>query len=176
MTPPRCQKFYQRAFDLSGGYSMQPSFSNQFATNWLAPEAYQSVGDTKVQLFVPQTSGVMPLRQPIQSDCGQQEHEETTQAERQGIPMNSDGSFDRSTCADGIQLAERELASFIGAVTELFGPEQARLSAEDWLDEFESMHSPLRSAGRDWRSVTAAASALLASRLTVARGRSALAA
>jgi hypothetical protein len=41
--------------------------------------------------------------------------------------MNSDESFDNSPCADQMRLAERELASFVGAVTELFGPEQARL-------------------------------------------------
>ena len=37
--------------------------------------------------------------------------------------MNSDESFDNSICGDQIHLAERELASFIGAVTDLFGPE-----------------------------------------------------
>jgi len=89
--------------------------------------------------------------------------------------MNSDESFDTSTYADQVHLAERELASFIGAVTELFGPEEARLSAGDWLDESEVMDSPPRSASRDWRAVTVAASARLASRLTVARDRRALA-
>jgi hypothetical protein len=33
--------------------------------------------------------------------------------------MNSDESFDNSTYADQMYLAKRELASFIGAVTEL---------------------------------------------------------
>jgi hypothetical protein len=32
-------------------------------------------------------------------------------------------------------MAERGLSALIRAVTELFGPEQAKLSAEDWLDE-----------------------------------------
>jgi hypothetical protein len=32
---------------------------------------------------------------------------------------------------DQTRLAERELASFIGGVTELFGPEQARDSTEE---------------------------------------------
>lgn len=36
-----------------------------------------------------------------------------------------------------MHMAERELAAFISAATELFGPEQARLSAEDWLEESE---------------------------------------
>jgi hypothetical protein len=64
--------------------------------------------------------------------------------------------------------------SFIGAVTELFGPEEARLSAGDWLDESELMDCPPRATSRDWRAVTVAASARLASRLTVARDRRAL--
>jgi hypothetical protein len=90
--------------------------------------------------------------------------------------MNSNESISASTCADLINLAERELASFIGAVTELFGPEQALSSADDWLDESELMNSPPRSTNRDWRAVTIAASARLASRLTVARDHQALAA
>ena len=85
--------------------------------------------------------------------------------------MNSDESFDNSIYADQVHLAERELASFIGAVTELFGPGQARLSADDWLEESELMDSPPRSTSRDWRAVTVAASARLASRLIVARDR-----
>jgi hypothetical protein len=83
--------------------------------------------------------------------------------------MNSDEAFDNSTCAEQIHLAERELASFIGAVKELFGPEQALLSGDDWFDESDLMNSPFRSTSRDWRAVTVAASARLASRLTVAR-------
>src|SRR6266478_3455051 len=41
--------------------------------------------------------------------------------------------------ADLMVIAERELGAFIRAVTELFGPEQARLAAEDWVDELELM-------------------------------------
>jgi hypothetical protein len=89
--------------------------------------------------------------------------------------MNSDESFDNLIYADQTHLAERELASFIGAVTELFGPEQALLSADDWLDESELMDSPPRSTARDWRAVTVAASARLTYRVTVARDRRALA-
>jgi hypothetical protein len=89
--------------------------------------------------------------------------------------MNKDESFDNLTYAEQTHLAERELAAFIGAVRELFGPEQARLSAEDWLDESEVMDSPPRSTSRDWRAVTVAASARLANRITVARGRGRLA-
>jgi hypothetical protein len=79
--------------------------------------------------------------------------------------MNSDELYDDSICAEQMHLAERELAAFIGAVRESFGEEQALLSAEDWLDASQSMDHPRRSTTRDWRAVTVAASARLASRL-----------
>ena len=63
-------------------------------------------------------------------------------------------------------LAERELSSFISAVTELYGREEAMLSTNDWLDESELMDSPPRSEMRDWRAVTIAASARLANRVS----------
>jgi hypothetical protein len=50
---------------------------------------------------------------------------------------------------DQTHLAERELASFISGVTELFGPEQARDSTEEWLDEAELMDTPPRATARD---------------------------
>ena len=53
------------------------------------------------------------------------------------------------------------------AVTELFGPEQARVAADDWVDELELMDILPEPAGRDWRSVTIAAAARLAKRLNV---------
>jgi len=62
-------------------------------------------------------------------------------------------------------LAERELAAFISAVTKLFGPEQARTSTEDWLDEAELINGLARRNGEDWRSVTIAAPARLANRI-----------
>jgi|SRR5579872_299986 hypothetical protein len=62
-------------------------------------------------------------------------------------------------------MAERELSAFIGAVTELFGSEQARASAEDWLDESELTDCPPVSTERNWRAVTIAASSRLAARL-----------
>jgi hypothetical protein len=68
-------------------------------------------------------------------------------------------------------MAERELSAFISAVTELFGPKQAKYSTQVWLDESELMDSPPRSTSRDWRAVTVVASARLANRLTVAQHR-----
>ena len=66
-------------------------------------------------------------------------------------------------------LASREFFSFVAAVTELYGPEQATLSAKDWLEELELMPSLPSSAKRYWRAVTIAASARLASRLSEGR-------
>ena len=62
-------------------------------------------------------------------------------------------------------IAERELGAFIRAVTELFGPEQARFAAEYWVDELESMDALPGPTRSDWGSITVAASARLARRL-----------
>jgi hypothetical protein len=85
--------------------------------------------------------------------------------------MNKDESFDSLTYANQEHVAERELAAFIAAVKELFGSEQASLSTDDWLDESELMDCAPRSTSRDWRTVTVAASARLAKRVTGARDR-----
>ena len=69
------------------------------------------------------------------------------------------------TFARLMTLAERELGAFISAVTELFGSEQARLAAEDWLDELVSMETLPGLTSRDWRLITIAASARLANRV-----------
>jgi len=74
---------------------------------------------------------------------------------------NSDGP----TFAKLMTVAERELAAFMSAVTELFGSEQVRLAAEDWLDELGSMKTLPGLTSRDWRLITIAASVRLANRL-----------
>jgi len=81
-------------------------------------------------------------------------------------PMNTNMSFSDAVYDEETHLAERELSAFVHAVTELYGPEQARFSAEDWLDESKLMDSAPRSESRDWRAVTIAASARLANRLS----------
>ena len=65
-----------------------------------------------------------------------------------------------------MSMAERELGAFLSAVRDLYGPEQATISAEDWLDELESMDHVPGSATCEWRLITMAASARLARRLT----------
>ena len=79
--------------------------------------------------------------------------------------MNTKESFSDSICKKQTQMAEREFSAFISAVKELLGPEEARLSAVDWLDESELMDSQAGSTSRDWRAVTIAASARLANRV-----------
>jgi hypothetical protein len=82
--------------------------------------------------------------------------------------MSTEELFSDSAYTNEMHVAEGELSAFIRAVKELYGPEQATLSAEDWLDESELIDSAPRSTSRDWRAVTIAASARLADRLNAA--------
>jgi hypothetical protein len=79
--------------------------------------------------------------------------------------MDAKESFSNSICNEQMQMAERELAAFISAVKELHGPDQARLSAADWLDELELTDSQPGSTSLHLRAITIAASARLANRL-----------
>ena len=85
--------------------------------------------------------------------------------ERQSIPLHEWKTRHAPADADLMVIAERELGAFIRAVTELFGPEQARLAAEDWVNELELIDAVPGPTRRDWGSVTVAASAQLARRL-----------
>jgi hypothetical protein len=67
-------------------------------------------------------------------------------------------------CPDLVTMAERELSAFFTAITQLFGPKQAELSAEDWLKELIEIDS-LPASSREWRLITAKASTRLASRV-----------
>jgi hypothetical protein len=86
-------------------------------------------------------------------------------------PMNEHESFSDRICQKQTYLAERELSSFVAAVMKMHGPEQARLSAQDWLDEYDLIDSPPLSQESDWRAVTIAASARLAGRLNGTRNQ-----
>jgi hypothetical protein len=63
---------------------------------------------------------------------------------------------------DFLVLAEKELSAFITAVQKLFGAEQARQSALDWIEELELMDWPSGESIPDWRRATVVASARLA--------------
>jgi hypothetical protein len=67
-------------------------------------------------------------------------------------------------CADFITMSERELSAFLNTVKQLFGSEQAEISADDWLRELVEIDS-LPSTAREWRSITAKASTRLARRV-----------
>jgi hypothetical protein len=67
-------------------------------------------------------------------------------------------------CADLMTLAECELSAFFHTVTQLFGSEQAELSAEDWLQELIEINA-LPASTSEWRLITAKASIRLASRV-----------
>ncbi len=67
-------------------------------------------------------------------------------------------------CPDLMTMAERELSAFFTAVTQLFGAEQAELSAEDWLHALIEIEG-LPDSTHEWRLITAKASSRLPSRL-----------
>jgi hypothetical protein len=79
-------------------------------------------------------------------------------------------TFDKSPkipnrgCADLMAIAEQELSAFFGAVTELFGSEQAELSAEDWLNELIATET-LPDSTSEWRSISTRVSTRLATRV-----------
>jgi hypothetical protein len=83
---------------------------------------------------------------------------------RGSMPASQQPEETALSYADLLLLAERELAAFARAVRELFGPEQARLSTADWIDELESLNLPARPQALDFRRITTAASARLARR------------
>jgi hypothetical protein len=61
------------------------------------------------------------------------------------------------------RAAERELASFYGAVAEMYGPDRASEAALDWIELSKKIGKP--AAQPDWRRITIAASSHLASRI-----------
>ena len=73
---------------------------------------------------------------------------------------------DSSPCNALLIAAERELMALAGAVSELFGPDEARLSAEDWIRELKSNPGLPGPAERDRRRITVAALAQLGRRRT----------
>jgi len=85
--------------------------------------------------------------------------------EQQPIPFDQLNNGRSPADTEVIIIAEREVGAFIRAVTELSGPEQARLATEDWVDEVELMDALPGPTRREWGAVTVAASVQLASRV-----------
>jgi hypothetical protein len=67
--------------------------------------------------------------------------------------------------AECLTYAENDLAALYGAVSQLFGLEQAQLTMDDWLSEFEGMEWPEESSIPNWRRPTLAAVSRLAERI-----------
>lgn len=64
-----------------------------------------------------------------------------------------------------VEVAEKELAAFVAAVSELFGSEQSLQAAEDWMEELGRLDWPTGETIPDFRQVTIAAAARLARRV-----------
>jgi hypothetical protein len=67
-------------------------------------------------------------------------------------------------CSDLTPMAERELSACFNAITQLFGVEQAELSAEEWLHELIEIDG-LPASAREWRLITTKVLTRLASRV-----------
>jgi len=68
------------------------------------------------------------------------------------------------SCAEFLRMAQRELGAFFRAVSELFGPGEAEVSAEDWLREVEA-GGTLPVSAREWRQITVKVISQLADRV-----------
>ncbi len=64
-----------------------------------------------------------------------------------------------------IPVPKRELLDFIGTVVSILGPGAKSYLTEIWLDELAYMDCPPVPTSPDWRRVSLAASARIASRL-----------
>src|SRR3979411_1524328 len=81
--------------------------------------------------------------------------------DKRKISRNSETDRYIQLANDFLVLAEKELSAFIRAVQKLFGAEQARQSALDWIEELERMDWPSGDSIPDWRQATEVASARL---------------
>ena len=66
--------------------------------------------------------------------------------------------------AQHLASAERELSAFVTEVHQLFGPEQARYAADNWMGELEQTDGISETQAIDWRAVTVVAAARLVGR------------
>jgi hypothetical protein len=62
-------------------------------------------------------------------------------------------------------MAERELSALFNAISQMFGSEQAQLSAEDWMHELIEIDG-LPASTREWRLITTKVLTRLARRLS----------
>ena len=81
--------------------------------------------------------------------------------DEQEISRNAETDHWSQMAGSFLILAEREMSAFVSAVDELFGAEQARQSAVNWLEELELMDWPTGESIPNWRQVTLGASVRL---------------
>ena len=74
--------------------------------------------------------------------------------------MNRDCTF-----ASQMDMAQRELGAFLYAVLEAYGPEEANVAAQDWLDKLSVLDCVPEPTPGDWRLVTIAAAGRLSRRV-----------
>jgi hypothetical protein len=67
--------------------------------------------------------------------------------------------------AELMVTAETEFAAFYEAVFRRYGLKEAKKSAQDWIEELETMDWPADSALQNWHQVTIAAADCLAFRI-----------
>ena len=67
--------------------------------------------------------------------------------------------------ANLLLTADRELASFYGAIERKYGPEEARKAARDWIDKMGTMDWPVDGVLPNWRRVSVVAADCVASRV-----------
>ena len=79
--------------------------------------------------------------------------------------LNKNDTDCRGSIDDLVHMAERELAAFVGAVNELFGSEEARISTAEWIEELLAADRPIGPDITDWRRITIIASSRLANRV-----------
>jgi hypothetical protein len=118
----------------------------------------------------PTTSGICKKSRAVSAvravrDASGLRESRTAMHETQTRVIDELTNSDSPTFAGLMTMAERELAAFISAVTELFGSEQVRLAANDWLDELVLMEALPGLTNRDWRFITIAASVRLVNRV-----------
>lgn len=80
--------------------------------------------------------------------------------------LNGQRDLDRWVRENARTAMRAEFLAFTRAVTELFGPEQARQSAEDWFNELASKDCMPGPSMCEWQLVTVAAMARLTIRMT----------
>jgi hypothetical protein len=87
--------------------------------------------------------------------------------EQERILTDGQTANENPSCNNLTTMAERQFAAFTKAATDLFGPEHAKSSAEDWLTEAALMERLPGPSSPEWRFVTVAALARLAIRMSV---------